>query len=195
MYGNIPYKSLIDSLSLPSTIGTAISAGGAFTVICSDSVLGDRSPESVVLRREWIRILTWSAGFYTIATVMIVCLQALYGSPSFRRILSKKIDLNPELRTKFKPWPSWDFMRYVVAYSAIAMAYCASALHLAATIFLIQVFAPYGPTLVSQIVLGMICVICVVLWTISITFERPRVGQRWRTQSVRLPLRSPEQTV
>ncbi|KAG8902879.1 hypothetical protein FRC01_009441, partial [Tulasnella sp. 417] len=63
-------------------------------------------------------LLAWSAGLYGCATAITVCLQALYGSPSFCKLLSKKVNFRPELRTKSEPWPSWDFMRYVVAYSA-----------------------------------------------------------------------------
>lgn len=176
----MPYRNFVNTLSLPSTVGTAIAASAAFTILAADSILGQNSPESLDQRREMVIILTWSAGLYAIATAITVCLQALYGSPSFCEIITKKLNYRPERRTRFEPWPSCDFLRYIVAYIAVGGAYVALILHLAATILIIGIFKPYAPTLVAQLLIMGVFILGILGWVISIAIEQPRAGERWR---------------
>ncbi|KIO31210.1 hypothetical protein M407DRAFT_5211 [Tulasnella calospora MUT 4182] len=192
-YDTVPYRSFVDALSLPSTIGTAIAASAAFTILSADGILGDNSPESLEHRRNIVVLLAWSAGLYgSCATAITVCLQALYGSPSFCKLLSKKVNFRPELRTKLEPWPSWDFMRYVVAYTTVAGAYLGLVLHITGTMLLIQPFAPYAPAYLSQAMIALIFFVGAVIWAISVTLEEPHARARWR-RWFRLPAPSPEQ--
>ncbi|KIO31209.1 hypothetical protein M407DRAFT_221013 [Tulasnella calospora MUT 4182] len=185
-YRNVPYKTFVDTLSLPSTIGTAIAASAAFTILSTDSILEDNSPQSLAQRREMVITLAWSAGLFAIATAITVCLQALYGSPSFCKVLSKKLNYKPDRREKFKRWPSWDFMRYVVAYTAVVGAYLALVLHLAATILIIGIFKPYAPTLIAQIIMVLVFILGILGWTISVALEQRRAREHWR-KLLRLP--------
>ncbi|KAG9036111.1 hypothetical protein FS837_001755 [Tulasnella sp. UAMH 9824] len=189
-YRNVPYKAFVDALSLPSTIGTAIAAGAAFTILSADSILGDDSPPALAQRREIVIILAWSAGLFAIATAITICLQALYTSPSFCKSLSRKLNYRPELREKFQPWPEWDFMRYVVAYTAVVGAYLALVLHLTATTLIIEIFKPYAPALVAQLIMVLVFILGIFGWTISVALEQPEARKRWR-KFLRLP--DPEQ--
>ncbi|KAG9032863.1 hypothetical protein FS837_002615, partial [Tulasnella sp. UAMH 9824] len=110
--GELPCKSLVDALGLPSTIGTAVAAGALFAVVSTDQAKDE----------YMISMLAMSGFLFALATANTICLQALYSSPSFCKILYKKLNRDPKRRTKFEPWPSWDFMRYFVAYFTVAWA-------------------------------------------------------------------------
>ncbi|KAG8923387.1 hypothetical protein FRC00_006333 [Tulasnella sp. 408] len=171
-YNAIPYKALVDAMGLPSTIGTAIAAGAVFTLISSDSIQGDSSPETLAQRRRMIARLSWSAILFATATVDTACLQALYASPSFCRVISNKLHRRLELRTEFEPWPSWDFMQYIIAYFVAGMAHFAVAVHLAATILIVDSFKPYAPALISEILIGLMFFMSVVALGSSIVLAR-----------------------
>ncbi|KAG8933317.1 hypothetical protein FRC00_013290 [Tulasnella sp. 408] len=162
--GDLPCKNLVDALGLPSTIGTAVAAGALFTVITADQAQYN----------DAIAMLALSGFFFALATANTICLQALYSSPSFCRILYKKLNRDPKRRTKFEPWPSWDFMRYVVAYFTVVWAYASIVLHMIATMIIFQLFTFNGHTYPSQVTFGLACFVCVVIWVISVLLERPK---------------------
>ncbi|KIO32383.1 hypothetical protein M407DRAFT_18695 [Tulasnella calospora MUT 4182] len=171
LYNDVPFKNLIDALVLPSTIGTAIAASAAFTILSADSLLGDDSPEGLDRRKEMVVSLVSSTALFAIATAITICLQALYGGPPFCQILIKKLNRDPEKRTPFEPWPSWDFMRYVIAYSVVLASLLALVLHLAATMLIIEVFKPYGPALITQLLIGCVFAVGIAAWGISVVLE------------------------
>ncbi|KAG8990629.1 hypothetical protein FRB90_001692 [Tulasnella sp. 427] len=180
-YGSVPYKNFVDTLSLPSTIGTAIAASAAFTVLCADSIMGENSEEIKARSREMVIILAWSAGLFAIATAITICLQALYSSPSFCKIIRSKLHYKRELRTKFKGWQDLgDVLRYMIAYIAVTGAYLAIILHLVATVLIIGIFKPYAPALIAQLVMGLIFVLGFVGWGISVALEQREVQEIWK---------------
>ncbi|KIO31211.1 hypothetical protein M407DRAFT_221015 [Tulasnella calospora MUT 4182] len=197
-YTRVPYRNFVDTLSLPSTIGTAIAASAAFTILSADSIMGDSSPEAMARQREMVVILAWASGLYAGATSITVCLQAIYGSPSFCKVLIKKLNFKTELRTKYKPWPSWDFMRYGIAYGVVCSAYLALVMHLAATILIVGLFRPYGPTWLGQVWIVLIFMLALLVWAISVALEQHHVREKWR-KILRLPpaqkAPSPEQPI
>ncbi|KAG9035152.1 hypothetical protein FS837_002029 [Tulasnella sp. UAMH 9824] len=178
----IPFKALVDSLSLPSSIGTAIAAGATYTVLSLNSLLGDSSPEALAEQRRMVKLLAWATILFAVATVTTVCLQALYASASFCQIISDKLHYKVELRTKFEPWPSWDFMRYIMAYSVFAAAFVAIGMHLVASFLVIESLKAYVPALVSQIIIGLIFVVTIVGWVVAIVLGVSRGGASANTE-------------
>ncbi|KAG9024045.1 hypothetical protein FS837_005527, partial [Tulasnella sp. UAMH 9824] len=170
----MPIKALVDTLSLPSSIGTAIAAGATFTIISSDSILGDSSPESLVERRRMVNMLAWSSLLFAIATVITVCLQALYASNSFCQVMNDTLNYEQEPRKKLEPWSSWDFLEFIIGYSAAAMALFTVALHLVASLLVIEVLRPYAPALMSQIVIGLFVFLSLAGWAGSAALRRRR---------------------
>ncbi|KIO31806.1 hypothetical protein M407DRAFT_19316 [Tulasnella calospora MUT 4182] len=173
--GNLPCKNLVDALALPSTIGTAVAAGALFTLMFTES-----SMESSDYRFTF-NILALSGFLFALATAITIFLQALYSSPSFCKILYKKLNPNQEFRTKFEPWPSWDFMRYIVAYFTVAFAFTSLFVHITATMLIFKLFTFNGHVFPAQLTFGLACGVCVVIWIISIVLERP---QRLRGEDI-----------
>ncbi|KIO31808.1 hypothetical protein M407DRAFT_241696, partial [Tulasnella calospora MUT 4182] len=185
--GNLPCKNLVDALGLPSSIGTAVAVGALFSIISAVLTLDEITPEAWEAQQYTIGMLAMSGFLFALATAITICLQALYSSPSFCKILYKKLNRNPELRTKFEPWPSWDFMRYVVAYFTVALAFISLGLHLTATMLIFKLFTFHGKVFPAQLTFGLACGVCVVLWLISIVLERP---QRLRGEDISQPVSS-----
>lgn len=183
---------------LPSSIGAAVAAIGAFTILSADSILGDDSPQSLVQRKAMFQTLVWSTELFGVAAGITVCLQALYGSPSFCKILSKKLNPKPELRTKFDPCPSPDFLRYVVAWTVVGAAYFALILLGIASILMVKAFEPYAPTVFAKIFIVLIPTLGTIGFIISLALEQPRATE-FLTRLLRLPAvvsaPSPEQRV
>ncbi|KAG8950800.1 hypothetical protein FRC00_007536 [Tulasnella sp. 408] len=184
-YRTVPYKMLVDALMLPSTIGTAIAAGGAFTILTTDSIFGDDSPQSLAHRKEMFQSLLWATELFGVATAITVCLQALYSDSSFCKILLKKLTYRPELKTKFEPWPSPDFLRYVIAYTAVGAAFLSLILHSAGTILMVIAFQPYGPTWIAKIFMVLIPTLGIIGWIMSTALEQRGAREFW-TRLLRL---------
>lgn len=171
--GNLPCKNLVDALALPGTIGTAIAASALFTVITAGPPFQDLSPEGCEYRGYLIQKLAMSGFMFALATANALCLQVLYSSPSFCKILYKKLNQNLEIRTEFEPWPSWDFMRYVVSYVAVASAFGSVGLHMLGTMLIFQLSPYHGKPYVTQLILGMGCFVYACIWGFSVILERP----------------------
>ncbi|KAG8913626.1 hypothetical protein FRC00_001974 [Tulasnella sp. 408] len=178
-YYNVPFKGSVDALGLPGSIGIAVAAGVACTAGFSDSVLGDDSPESVQQRRQMVKLSAHAAGFFTVATTINICLQALYASPAFCKVLIKKLNHRPERRTRFKRWPSLDILRYFVAYMTVGAAFLGLGLHLTGTFLLMSAFASYVSLLPYQIAMGWVAFATVVGWKIAIVLEQPVARKKW----------------
>lgn len=173
-YHTLPLQKLIDSLSLPGSIGTALAAGAAFTIISTDSVLGESSPEAKVEQKRMVTLLSWAGLLFCVATVTTVCLQGLYASPPVCRIISDKLHYKAELRTKFQPWPSWDFLRYIMAYTIHGMVYLALSMHLTASLLVIEAAKRYIPALEFQILIGVIAFMTIVIGSTATAMEALR---------------------
>lgn len=121
-----------------------------------------------------VTLLGWATLLFSIATINTVCLQALYTSPAFCQVISDKLHQVEELRTKFEPWPSWDFLRYILAYGTVGTVYFALALHLAAFALIIESARNYVPAIVFRISITMIPFVSLVVWGISNVMETLR---------------------
>ncbi|KAG9002750.1 hypothetical protein FRB90_011319, partial [Tulasnella sp. 427] len=150
-YQDIPYKEFVSVLGLPCTIGTAIAASAAFATLTANSLLGDTSPEAFATLWHKTMLLKWSAGCYAIATAIVVCLQCLYSSPAFCRTVTKGVYDTAELRRLKEPLDTWDILRCIVAYAAIAAACFSVLLQLGGTILLMEAVQR---SLLSEVTIG-----------------------------------------
>ncbi|KAG8933319.1 hypothetical protein FRC00_013292 [Tulasnella sp. 408] len=173
--GNLPCKNLIDALASSSRHNwDGDRCRALFTVITAGPPFQDLSPEGCEYRGHLIQNLAMSGFMFALATANALCLQALYSSPSFCKILYKKLNRDPKRRTKLELWLSWDFMRYFVAYFAVAWAYTSIGLHLIATMIIFQLFTFNGHRYPAQVAFGLTCFACIVIWVISMILERPK---------------------
>lgn len=132
-------------------------------------MLGD-DPNSTAHRQKVVGKLAWSAGLFAIATAIAICLQVLFASPSFCTVMSKMLHHD---RSKRKSWSCsfGNMLRFLVAYCAAGGALLAILLHLIATILIIDVFKPYAPALVAQLVMGLIFFAGLFGWLLSVMLE------------------------
>jgi len=177
-YHDVPYRGFIAALSFPCTIGTAISAPAAFSVISASSLFGDSSPKALATLRRMAVILAYSAGCCAIATTIVVCLQFLYSGPSFCKIITQKKNFTPRLRRKDRPH---DLLRSILAHGAVGLAYLAAALEYAGTILLIEALSPFVPALAAQILITLIAVGCLFTFTIAVALENDKIWNTWRS--------------
>ncbi|KAG8958884.1 hypothetical protein FRC00_002177 [Tulasnella sp. 408] len=177
-YYTIPYKPIVDALLLPSTIGIAVATSGAFTVFAADSILGDSSPEGLAEQRRMGTLLAWAAIVFSLATIFTFSLQALYSSPLICKILSEKIHYRVELRTKFEPWPSLDFMRYITAYFMVGTVFLALIMQVIAAALVAEAARAYVPARACQIVIVVFVLLIGFLWGTANVLEFQQARDR-----------------
>ncbi|KAG8952365.1 hypothetical protein FRC04_004793 [Tulasnella sp. 424] len=174
-YRNVPYKEFVVTLGFPCTIGTAISASAAFSILAASSLFGDTSPEAFDELRHIATLLAWSAGCYANATAIVVCLQFLYSSPSFCKVITQKLNYTWERRRKDE---SWDLLRWLIAYGTVGWGFFSLLLQLAGTILLVEALRPFAPVLLAEIPISL--VFAGGMWTFMtvVLLERHRHGRR-----------------
>ncbi|KAG9002751.1 hypothetical protein FRB90_011320 [Tulasnella sp. 427] len=155
-YRNVPFKEFVNALGFPCTIGTAIAASAAFSILAAGGIFGDSSPEAFARLQYMTSLLSWSAGCYANATAIVVCLQFLYSSPSFCRVITQKINYTWELRRKKEPW---NWLRCMIAYGSVGAAYLSLLLQLAGTILMVEALRPFAPVLLAEIPIGLVFII------------------------------------
>lgn len=176
-FHDVPYRAFVNVLGFPSTIGTAIAASAAFSVLASSSILGDSSPEAFAMLRRMVTLLTYSIGSYAIATTITCCLQFLYTNPWYCKVMAQKINLTIERRKEIQPHNT---LRYVLVYGSVGMAYMALILQYVGTILLLEVFSPFGPVLVAQIGITLASVFSLFAFATSVALERRDAWDRWQ---------------
>ncbi|KIO32130.1 hypothetical protein M407DRAFT_4688 [Tulasnella calospora MUT 4182] len=157
-YRNVPYKEFVSTLGFSCTIGIAIAASAAFSILAAGSIFGDTSPEAFhdSELRHMATLLAWSAGCYANATAIVLCLQFLYSSPSFCKVITQKINYTWEFRRKNEPW---DMVRCIIAYGSVGWGFFSLILQLAGTILMVEALRPFAPVLLAEIPISLVSLV------------------------------------
>ncbi|KAG8901862.1 hypothetical protein FRC00_003953 [Tulasnella sp. 408] len=174
-YQNVPYKEFVTTLGFPCTIGTAIAASAAFSILAAGSVFGDTSPEAFAKLEHMAKLLAWSAGCYANGTAIVVCLQFLYASPSFCKVIAQKINYTWEYRRKNE---SWNWLRCIIAYGAVGSGYFSLMLQIAGTMLMVEALRPFAPVLLAEIPIALVSVIGFYTFLAVWLLERQEVREK-----------------
>ncbi|KAG8923714.1 hypothetical protein FRC01_012446 [Tulasnella sp. 417] len=174
-YRNVPYKEFVTTLGFPCTIGTAIAAGAAFSILAAGSIFGDTSEKAFAELRHMATLLAWSAGCYANATAIVVCLQFLYSSPSFCKVITQKINYTWAYRRKNEPW---ELLRCIIAYGTVGAGFFSLLLQLAGTILMVEALRPFAPVLLAEIPIAMVAMIGMFSFISALLMERQEIREK-----------------
>ncbi|KAG8958834.1 hypothetical protein FRC05_008613, partial [Tulasnella sp. 425] len=174
-YRNVPYKEFVDALAFPCSIGTAISAGAAFSILAANSIFGDSSPEAFDQLRHMTTLLAWSAGCYALVVAIVGSFQFLYSLPYFCKVITLKLNYSWERRRHDKPW---DLLRSFIAYGTVGCCILALLLQLAGTILLVEALRPFAPVLLTQIPVSFVFVTGMCTFVAVVLMERDDARER-----------------